>query len=75
MAQARDDSGVSDSTLLRLIDHKRLPANQVVPYAPYEIKKSDLDKEPVAGIIRTLKKTGRLVLQGDPLGQQQTLLV
>lgn len=75
MAQARGYSGVSDSTLLRLIDHKLLPANQVVPYAPYEIKKSDLDKEPVAGIIRTLKKTGRLVLQGDPLGQQQTLLV
>ena len=29
----------------------------------------------VAGIIRTLKKTGRLVLQGDPLGQHQVFLV
>jgi hypothetical protein len=75
MAQAREYSGVSDSTLLRLIDHKLLPANQVVPYAPYEIKKSDLDSEPVAGILRTLKKTGRLILEGDPLGLQQSLLV
>ncbi len=75
MVQAREYSGVSDSTLLRLIDHKLLPANQIVPYAPYEIKKSDLDSEPVAGIIRTLKKTGRLVLEGDPLGQQQISLV
>jgi len=74
MVQAREYSGVSDSTLLRLIEHKLLPANQVVPYAPYEIKKSDLDSEPVAGIIRTLKKTGKLILAGDPLGQQQTLL-
>ncbi len=75
MVQAREYSGVSDSTLLRLIDHKLLPANQVVPFAPYEIKKSDLDSEPVARIIRTLKKTGRLVLEGDPLGQQQISLV
>ena len=75
MAQAREYSGVSDSTLLRLIGYKLLPAHQIVPYAPYEIKKSDLDSEPVAGIIRTLKKTGKLVLAGDPLGKQQTLLV
>lgn len=73
LTQAQEYCGVSDSTLLRLIDSKLLPANQIVPFAPYEIKKVDLDREPVTSIIKTLKATGKLVLKGDPLGNQQTL--
>jgi DNA invertase Pin-like site-specific DNA recombinase len=73
LSQAQEYCGVSDSTLLRLIDSKLLPANQIVPFAPYEIKKADLDGEPVLSIIKTLKTTGKLVLNGDPLGNQQAL--
>jgi DNA invertase Pin-like site-specific DNA recombinase len=73
MTQAQDYVGVSDSTLLRLIEHKLLPANQVAQHAPYEIRKADLDREPVARILNTLKTTGKLILQGDPLGNQQSL--
>jgi hypothetical protein len=47
MAQAKRYCGVSDSTLMRLINANILPAEQVAPFAPYEIKQSDLDNEPV----------------------------
>ena len=75
MAQAKRYCGVSDSTLMRLIDAKILPAEQVVPYAPYEIKQKDLDKEPVATIIKTLKKTGKLILEGSTPENQSDLFV
>ena len=64
MTQAKRYCGVSDSTLMRLINAHLLPAEQVVPFAPHEIKQSDLDNEPVATILKTLKKTGKLVLEG-----------
>lgn len=73
LTQAQEYCGVSDSTLLRLIDSNLLPANQIAPFAPYEIRKSDLDNEPVASIIKMLKATGKLVIKGDPLGNQQAL--
>lgn len=46
---------------------------QVAPYAPLEIKRMDLDSEPVASIIKHLKRTGRLVLTGDPSTEQASL--
>jgi DNA invertase Pin-like site-specific DNA recombinase len=64
MAQAKRYCGVSDSTLMRLINANVLPAEQVAPFAPYEIKQSDLDNEPVLTILKTLKKTGKLLLKG-----------
>lgn len=75
LAQARRYYNVSDSTLLKLIEYNILPANQIVPFAPYEIKKSDLESEPVAGIIRTLKTTGKLVLGVGTLENQKELFV
>ena len=75
MVQAKKHSGVSDSTLLKLIAEKILPANQVVPCAPFEIKKSDLESEPVATIIKTLKRTRRLVLRGSQPDNQKELFV
>ena len=63
MVEAKRYCGVSDSTLMRLINDKILPAQQVVQFAPYEIKQADLDAEPVSEIIKTLKRTGKLVAQ------------
>lgn len=62
MSEAARYCGVSNSTLIQLINKKILPADQVVQFAPFEIKKADLDSEPVAGIIKELKKTGKLHL-------------
>ena len=73
LAQAEKHSGVSDTALMRLIKAKLLPVQQVAPYAPLEIKRMDLDSEPVASIIKHLKRTGRLVLTGDLSTEQASL--
>lgn len=75
MAQAKAYCGVSDSTLMKLIENNILPANQVVTFAAFEINKADLDAEPVAGILKTLKKTKKLVLKGSAPDKQQELFV
>lgn len=75
MAQAKRYCGVSDSTIMRLITDKILPAKQVVPFAPYEIKQSDLDSEPVSSILKTLKETGKLKLKGGTPENQKDLFV
>ena len=72
-AEAKRYCGISDSTLMRLIKSNVLPANQIVRYAPFEIKKSDLDKEPVLTILKTLKKTGKLELGGGYSKNQEDL--
>lgn len=71
--QARKYLNVSDSTLMRLIEEKLLPATQLAPFAPYEIRKADLDNERISTIVRTLKSTGKLVLQGGALDNQKSL--
>ncbi|MDA1075509.1 MAG: recombinase family protein [Proteobacteria bacterium] len=73
LAQATRHSGVSDTTLMRLIKANILAAGQVAPYAPLEIRRVDLDSDPVKSIVEHLKTTGKLVLDGDASGQQQSL--
>ena len=73
IVQAQKYCGVSGSTIHRLIDADLLKAEQVVPYAPYAIEKSSIDSEPTKSIIKHLKKTGRLVLDGGILGKQESL--
>ena len=73
LAQATQYSGVSDTTLMKLIRANILAAEQIAPYAPLEIKRADLDTEPVLGILKRLKATGKLILEGDPLANQQSL--
>ena len=75
MAQAKAYCGVSDSTILKLIENNLLPANQVVRFAELEINKSDLDAEPVSTMLKTLKKTGRLLLAGDTPENQKELFL
>jgi DNA invertase Pin-like site-specific DNA recombinase len=73
LAQATQYSGVSDTTLLKLIQEKLLAAEQIAPYAPLEIQRADLDSEPVSSILKRLKATGKLILEGDPPANQQSL--
>ena len=70
LAQAQKHTGISDTALMRLIRAHLLPVQQIAPYAPLEIKRRDLDAEPVASIIKHLKSTGRLVLERDPPAEQ-----
>ncbi len=66
LAQATQYSGVSDTTLRKLIQENILAAEQIAPYAPLEIKRTDLDSEAVIGILMPLKANGKLVLAGVP---------
>ena len=43
------------------------------PYAPLEIKRADLDSEPVSSILKRLKTTGKLTFEGDTPANQQSL--
>ncbi|MGH6636295.1 MAG: hypothetical protein ACRED0_09255 [Gammaproteobacteria bacterium] len=69
LGQATKYCRVSDTTLMRLIDENLLAVEQVAPYAPLEIKRADLDSEPVASILERLRATGKLILDGDTLQQ------
>jgi hypothetical protein len=73
LAQAASYCRVSDTTIRKLVEAQLLPMTQVAPWAPWEIKRADLDGEPVRGIIEHLHKTGKLVLKGIVSRQQPAL--
>jgi len=64
LSQAARICGVSHSTIERLVEAGLLKREQVTPRAPWEIRRSDLDAEPVRRIIDRLHRTGKLTLQG-----------
>ena len=64
---------VSETTIKRLVASGLLNKEQVVPYAPWEIKRTDLDSEPVCSLVERLRRTGKLVLEGDHLRNQPPL--
>jgi len=70
---AAEYCGVSDTTIKRLVNGGILSYEQVVPYAPWEIQRADLDSEPVRGILERLRKTGKLDLEGGKLKGQRSL--
>ena len=65
-------TATSDTTIKKLVDARILPMHQVVPYAPWEIRRVDLESARVCEILDTLKRTGRLRL-GDKLVAQAAL--
>ncbi len=73
LAGAVKYSGVSDTTIRRLVQKRILSMSQVAPWAPWEIKRSDIDSERVQEIIQRLKRTGKLHLEGDNSEIQETL--
>jgi DNA invertase Pin-like site-specific DNA recombinase len=73
LVQAAKQHGISYGSIKRLIDAKILPATQVAPYAPIEIKHEDLESEFVQQHIQTLKRTGKLSIEGTITGNQQSL--
>lgn len=68
--EAARQCGVSSVTIQRLVRAGTLRREQVVPWAPWEIRRSDLDSEPVRKALRRLRETGRLGRGGeDSAGQ------
>jgi len=73
LAQAASYCRVSDTTIRKLVEAQLLPMTQVAPWAPWEIKRADLDGGPVHGIIEHLRETGKLMLKGIVSRQQPAL--
>jgi DNA invertase Pin-like site-specific DNA recombinase len=65
--------GVSNTTIARMSKAGLFPVTQVVPYAPWEIRRADLDSERVRSVVARLKATGRLDLEGGSSEHQRKL--
>src|SRR3989441_9034908 len=62
--------GVSHRTIERLVDAGLLQREQAVPRAPWQIRRADLEAEPIGNIIERLHRTGKLTLpRGCPKDQ------
>ncbi len=62
--------GVSHRTIERLVDAGLLKREQTVPRAPWQIRRADLEAEPIRSIIERLRRTGKLILpRGCPKHQ------
>jgi excisionase family DNA binding protein len=62
LSQAAKYCGVSNKTIERLVADGLIPMQQVVPKAPWEIQRSDLDSQKVRRILDRLRRTGKLLL-------------
>mgnify|MGYP001258040764 FL=1 len=67
-------TGTSDTTIKKLVDAGILAMQQVVPFAPWEIRRGDLESERVQALLDHLKRTGRLFL-GDTSATQCDLFL
>ena len=73
LSEAARLCGVSHHTIARLVEAGLLKREQAAPRAPWEIRRADLDAEPVRSIIERLHRTGKLILQGDCAEDQPAL--
>lgn len=73
LASAAKHAGVSPTTIKRLVAACILGKKQIVPWAPWEIRRVDLDADPVRGILDRLRRTGKLDIEGDDSPEQQHL--
>lgn len=71
--QAAQHCGVSTATIRRLVAAELLGKEQIVPYAPWELRREDLDSEPIQAIVTHLRSTGKLVLDPGLFAQQKSL--
>jgi DNA invertase Pin-like site-specific DNA recombinase len=73
LGRAAKHCGVSQGTIMRLVNSGILPKHQIVPWAPWEIRRADLDSPEVQRVLHRLRETGKSGLRGVPSRNQQTL--
>ena len=73
LSEAARICGVSHHTIQRLMEAGLLKREQVTPRAPWEVRRSDLDAEPIRSIIERLHRTRKLILQGGCAEDQLAL--
>lgn len=65
---------VSKSTIKKLVTSGVLERRQVVPWAPWEISRKDLDSDRIRDIIGRLRRTGKVVIEEDSVSSKQPTL-
>ena len=73
LGRAAKHCGVSQGTIMRLVSSGILTKHQIVPWAPWEIRRADLESPEVQRVLHRLRETGRSGLQGVHSRNQQTL--
>jgi DNA invertase Pin-like site-specific DNA recombinase len=73
LAQTSKYCNVSQHTIIRMVEMALLTNHQPIPFAPWEILKTDLDSPKVKSVLNQLKITGKLSLEGDHLQTQLPL--
>ncbi len=73
LTRAAQHCGVSQGTILRLVTSGILPKHQILPWAPWEIRRADLESPQVQQVLARLRETGRSGLHGVLSTNQQTL--
>ena len=73
LSEAARICGVSHHTIQRMVEAGLLKREQVTPRAPWEIRRRDLDAEPIRSIVERLHRTGKLILQGGCADDQLAL--
>jgi hypothetical protein len=73
LSEAARICGVSHHTIQRIVEAGLLKREQVTPRAPWEIRRGDLDAEPIHSIVERLHRTGKLILQGGCAEDQLAL--
>jgi hypothetical protein len=73
LSEAARICGVSHRTIERLVEAGLLNREQATPRAPWEIRRGDLDAEPVRSIVERLLRTGKLILHGGSADNQHRL--
>ena len=65
--------GVSQGTIMRLVNAGIVNKQQIVPWAPWEIRRAELDSPEVKAVLNRLRQTGKSGLRGVHPERQQTL--
>ena len=73
MNEAARICGVSHHTIERLVESGLLTREQATPRAPWQIRRADLEAEPVRSIVEQLLRTGKLILRGECAEKQSHL--
>jgi hypothetical protein len=73
LVRAAKHCGVSQGTIMRLVNSGVLPKHQILPWAPWEIRRADLESPRVQQVLTRLRETGKSGLRGVPSTNQHTL--
>ena len=73
LGQAAQHCQGSQTTIKKLVAAGMVKKEQIVPWAPWEIQRTELESEPVRRVLQRLRQTGRLAIEGDHSAAQELL--